>query len=258
MQKEIYSFEVNKKVKVDVVEELPDGSKLTKSEEQLKPVKITVKMPGRAEVNDSEFEYAKEYGRLFRAGIMTKEMVKKAYDANNFISEKRERGLQIVTALNDIQNRYQYLNSLSEKGEGEDVELRDLQNQWEALNIELQTLESSVDSIFSNTAEVLAEKHVISYLTLNLTFADDGKFVFKGDNYEAKLKNYDALMAVDEDYYGEIAQKASFVTSLYYTGKATSKEDFDAIFLKEAKNAEQSGENEEAKQDEEAKEETAA
>lgn len=230
MTKEIYSFTVDKKKKVEVMEELSDGSRLTKTEEQIHPVKIVIKVPSRTEVQDSEVEYAREYGKLFRAGILTKEMVKKAYESSGFIEEKRKRGLEIIKLINEIQTRYDYLSVGSDESEEVKVERAELEEKWRSVNSELQNIETSIDSIFSNTVENLVEKYIITYLTVFLTVWEDGKPIFKGDNYDAKIKSHDALIEHDRELYGQIADRAAYIVALYYTGKASSKEEFDAFF----------------------------
>ena len=236
MIKEIYSFNINKKTKVEITEDKEDGSKVIRTEEKLKPNKIVIKTPSRTEVQASEFEYAKEYGRLFRAGIMTKEMVKKTYDSDGFISSKRERGMEIVKQLNDLQSSYQEIYLKEDKDEVEKSSLVEIQKDWDKLSIELRELEASVEGIFSNTAEVFAEQFAITYLTLCLTGTEDnGSFkpFFKGDDHLARLKHYDAMIESGDSFYTECAEKAALIVSLYYSGKAATKEDFDAIFPSE-------------------------
>ncbi len=232
MSKEIYSFKVNKKVKKEIIEEQGD-TKITRSVEALEPVTIVIKKPTRQDSEAADKEYAIEQSSAMRAGIYTKAMVHKMLETQGFLDSHRKTLEEQGKRLQEIETEFQELHFKTEKEEADKIRLRELESEWDRINVKLQELANSLESAYQNTAESRAERKVITYLTLLLTNTKDGenlKPIFKGDSYEAKLKHSDALIENGDPFYSELADKAGLVVGLWYLNKAQTTEDFDKIF----------------------------
>jgi hypothetical protein len=232
MTKEIYSFTVNKKVKKEVVEEQGD-TKITRLVEELQPVVIAVKRPNRQESEAADREFAIEQSAAMRAGIYTKAMVHKTLDSQGFLDSHRNTVQEKGKRLQEIETEFYELSLKEDKQEPDLLRVSELEAEWNRISVQLQESASALESAFQNTAESRAERKVITFLTLILTSIKEGdtyKPIYKGDSFEAKLKHYDALIDSGDTFYSEIGDKAGFVVSLWYLGKAQTVEDFDKIW----------------------------
>jgi hypothetical protein len=240
--KYIYTFEVNKKVKKEIVEESGD-TKITRTVEVDEPVKVVLKKPNRSEWNNVQFEYGKEYGNSVRAGLLTKAMVYKLYSEDNFLEEQRTKILLLGDVLNKIQLDYQELLSKDDKFAEDDEAILQLRKDWEVKSQEFDNLQLSLQSIFENTAEARAEGHAITYLSVFQTFTEEGgqlKPVFRGDTLEQKLKHADALSESGIPFFDELMQKSGLILGMWYLNKAQTKEEFDALLAEPDKEPEES------------------
>lgn len=232
----IYEFFIHKKVTREVTEETPQG-KLVKEVKQEEPVKIIFKRPNRLEVEEADMVYAVEYGKCVRAGILTRPLIEKLYD------EKDKSGIlsddfsgKYMGLLQDfftVQNSYTKLQLKDDKTDEDQEKMSSLAAQFGNIRSQLEGLESTRNSLFEHTAENKAQKKTIVWLTLHLTYAEEeGRPAvpfFKGKTLEEKLEEYEKLMDLDDKFTFDVIDKMSFFVSLWYLGKASSKEDFAQI-----------------------------
>ena len=234
---EVYSFYVDKMVERDVQEETEQGT-LTRKVKQKEPVKVIFKRPNRLEVEEADMVYAVEYGKCVRAGILTRPLIEKLYDEKDksgiLSDDFSGKYMGLLQEFWDVQNAYTKLQLKSEKTEEDENKMSQLAARFGKIKNELQGLESTRNSLFEHTAENKAQKKTIVWLTLYLTYVDEdngkGPFsFFKGSSFEEKMAEYENLIDKDDEFTLKLVDKMSFFVSLWYMGRASSKEDFIQI-----------------------------
>lgn len=235
--KPIYDFIVNKKVKREITEEGENNTKIVRTIEETEPNKIIFKNPSRQEREEADLVYAVEYGRCVRAGVLTAPLIQKLYDekeksgilSDNFTS----RYLKLYEKFFEVQNAFTKLELKENKSPEDESKLKDLGAEFANIRGELQTLESSRNNLFQNTAETKAQNKTITWLTLFLTYIQEpGKEVepfFKGESYEEKMNYYDKLIEDGDDFAIRVVDRMGFFVSLWYLRKIGTKEEFAEI-----------------------------
>lgn len=229
--KNIYTFEVLKKVKKEVIEETAEG-KLTKEIEVEEPVKIIIKKPSRQEAEDADTVYAIEYGRCVRLGMLTNALIDKMYaNENGFLSKEDQNrySAQYVKFLS-LQSEYQLLNVKNKKTKKEEERLKQISQEWFEIERDLQELQATRNDLFRNSAETKARDKTITWLVLFLTYIqEDGqepRSFFIGFDEAQKLEYYDRVLEDEDEFNLAVVDKASLYISLWYMGKLTNPEDF--------------------------------
>ena len=251
--KEIYSFQVLRKAQREVTEEgEKPGEKIIKTIEETEPVKIIFKNPSRQEREEADLIYAVEYGKCVRAGVLTAPLVEKLYDekeksgilSDNFAAKY----LNLYEKFFEVQNEFTKLDLKEEKTKEDESRISEMAVEFAKIRNELQTLESSRNNLFQNTAETKAQNRTILWLTLFLTYKQesekDAQPFFEGRTFDDKLNFYDQLVEKNDDFVNRVIDKIAFFVSLWYLRRASTKEDFAEIErrLNEAPPAEVEGE----------------
>lgn len=234
--KEIYSFTVNKQVKKEVEEQTDKGKLLREVEEEL-PVKVILKRPSRAESEEADIVSAVEYSESIRKGIITKPLLERFYDEKGgFLAENYESKYgSLLARFFELENEFRRLQ-IKENQTVEDKErINYLGGEFIKVQRDLQTLEASRNSLFQNTAETRAQQKTIFWLVLFLTYIQEDEGVpaipfFAGETFEAKRADYDKKVEEeDSDFNLRVIDKISLFTTLWYMGRASTKEDFKQI-----------------------------
>jgi hypothetical protein len=239
--KELYSFEVNRKKMVEEVEDQGDGKKIVETVEKLVPVKVVLKNPSRIEKKILETFHHSVYSEAMKKGIVTRAMIKKAYNENGGVfSETQEKERQkLLKEYSELQSGIQLeeINAKEAKNkkakEEHDKKAQELFQKFIEIHQALEKFRAEEEEIYANSAENLARDKTIEWLICNLVFLEeDGVQTspFVGDTIEEKNDYYENLMDEEKDFYGELLEKASTVLSMWYVGRANTKEDFDEIF----------------------------
>lgn len=245
--KEIYSFIINKKVSKEKIEETDKGKLVSTIEEDV-PVEIILKKPSRLESEEADMIYSIEYGKCVRAGVLTKALVEKLYDEkekSGILSDDfNQKYVSLYTKFFNIQNEYTKLDLSDKKTDEDKKRLETLAIEYSEVEGEIRSLELARNSIFQNTAETKAQNKTITWLTLFLTYFKDNSNIvpfFKGETFEDKLSHYDELIEDADEFTLSVIDKMAYFVSLYYLGRATTKEDFDAINASLSPNKEEKG-----------------
>lgn len=253
--KALHEFDVVKKIKQEVTEETPEG-KLVKTVEVEQPFTIILKKPRRDESEEAEFVHAQEYGRCFRAGLLTNAMVNKRLEQDDYVKTQQEKAVKFTIQLEAFRTEYQSIKTQAAKAPEDEARLKELEEEWMIVQTSLQSLQDELNGMFNDTAETKARNKTIQWLTLNLTYlrdeAGNERPFFRGEGVEGKLKYLDTLNDLDDPFNEEVINRANFYITLWYMGKVSSPEDF-VEFDKSQKKLEEQAEADEKKALEEAK-----
>lgn len=229
----------------DVTETTPEGI-LTKRQEVTLNIPIGVKSPNRRELEDAEMKYAVEFSNCIKSGILTKNMLSKAY-ANTgglFSDDQKKVYDDLYTKFQLKQFEYQSwnfkANMASATRQDKDKFLKVSEDFWN-LYYKLQEFENDNAQLFNQTAEVIARNKVCLWLAMNMTYIQRNtesisdeepkwEHFFYGSTYEDKLDHYERILENEESFDSKVAEKALIIVSFWYTGRASSQEDFDYIY----------------------------
>lgn len=239
--KELYSFNVNQKKSVEKTEDQGDGKKIVQTVEELVPVKIVLKNPSRVERKQIETFHHSVYSDAMKKGIVTRAMIKKAYNENGGVfSEVQEKERQkLLNEYAALQGSVQFEELSAKEAKTKKLKAEHEEKAQETfkrfveVHQALEKFRAEEEEIYVNSAENLARDKTIEWLICNLIFIEeDGveKNPFVGESVEEKNDYYESLLDEDKDFYSEILEKASTVLSMWYVGRASTKEDFDEIF----------------------------
>ncbi len=232
--KEIYSFEIKRKVNKQVEEQTKEG-KLVKEVEEEIPVKIIFKRPSRAESEEADIVSSVEYSESIRKGILTKPLLERFYDEKGgFLAENYEAKYgQLLSKFFGFENEYRRLTLKDNKTSDDNERLNQLAADFVKVQQDLQALEASRNNLFQNTAETRAQNKTIFWLTLFLTYTQENEKepmpFFVGTTFEDKRADYDKKIESEDPFIFKVIDKMSFLTALWFLGRASTKEDFQRI-----------------------------
>jgi len=233
--KEIYSFKVNKMLKVQVEEQTAEG-KLVKDVEKNTPIKIIFKKPSRLESESADTVSAVEYAESVRKGILTKPLLEKLYDEKGgfLVDDYEGKYNSLLGTYFELETEFQKLNFKEVKTPEDQNKLKELAGDFVKVQNSLQSIEAARNNLFQNTAETRAQNRTIFWLTLFLTYTqeDEGKepiALFSGKTFEEKIAEYDNYIDEDNIFVYQVIQKMIFFVTLWYLGRASSSEDFKKI-----------------------------
>lgn len=239
--KELYSFEVKRKVKVEQTQE-QDGKKIIETIETEVPVTIVLKLPSRKDRTEVQHFHQMVYSKAIKEGICTRAMIKKAYAENGgLFSEAQEKEREkLLKDHEDLRSKIQFEESQANdaKNKKDKQAHQDKANKlfedFIKVHRSLEKFATEEEEIYAFSAENLARDKTIEWLICNLTFIKEGEdhvSPFTGSSVEEKNENYEKLLDGDEGaFYSELFEKASTLLSLWYLGRASTKEEFDSIF----------------------------
>jgi hypothetical protein len=225
--KEIYSFPVSK----DVVEQVAYKRKTKKGEvESTRKVKkkkvnrIVFEKPSVADIEMAEFFFGQKYNEYINAGFLTRAMLYAKIggkDYDGLTDNVRDAILENLEAAKVIEF-YEGSKSLSED---QQKKLDGAKERFVETGHTVSLYESSVQSQFSQTAEVKAEEKMVEWFIFNFSYYEDDVedkkelfHLFSGSNFEEKRQFYLQLCEDKEDITNEQALEikdifdASFMT----------------------------------------------
>ena len=235
MNKWLYEFDAKNVIKKD------DGSQETVTK------KFALLKPNRRLREDGELFYAAETSRFAKAGVLPKAAwgTILSNGGGSISDQEREEYGKLLLKFRDLSFE---LQSILIKGEGERTEAEklrsnDLINDLENIRKDIQNFEASQIAIFENTAEAKARNRAILWWVMNISYEKNGDNylpIFKGDNFDEKLLEYDSFEEEDNKYEFllSVIRRTMYLTTLWFLGRADSMDDFklyDDNFLKENK-----------------------
>jgi hypothetical protein len=256
MNKWLYEFDAKNVIKKD------DGSQETVTK------KFALLKPNRRLREDGELFYAAETSRFAKAGVLPKAAwgTILSNGGGSISDQEREQYGNLLLKFRDLSFE---LQSILIKGEGERTEAEktrsdELINDLDDIRKDIQNFEASQIAIFENTAEAKARNRTILWWVMNLAYEKDGdnfKPIFKGENFEDKLLEYDSFEEEENKYEFllGVIRRITYLITLWFLGRVETNEDFevfDKSFLKENKIEAEESQKEESKVEEVKVEET--
>lgn len=233
MNKWLYEFDAKNVVKKD------DGSQDTIIK------KFALLKPNRRLREDGELFYAAETSRFAKAGVLPKAAwgTILSNGGGSISDQEREEYGKLLLKFRDLSFELQsiLIKGEAERTEAEKLRSEELINNLEDIRKDIQNFEASQISIFENTAEAKARNRTILWWVMNLSYEKDGdnyKPIFKGENFEEKLLEYDGFEE-DENKYEfllSVVRRIMYLVTLWFLGRVDSADDFklyDDNFLKE-------------------------
>ena len=227
--------EIDRKKKVETVEE----------------INIRCLRPTRKNIEEAEFQYSLKLSECLNMGIMTKQMLYKKYTdtgglyTNEIFKELTERYERQV----EIKELFTLLSStlsdkeddeLTEEEKNKIQELQKLIPEYGKNYQRILEIESEYDTLFTHTADKLAENHKLRYFIIKGTqIKNPGEEDYK-DLYEVpvdtvtkkiefndQVEKYLDLEDEDDPIYFQILEKVQKVYGLYfYRADVLTKEQF--------------------------------
>jgi hypothetical protein len=236
----IFTFKVEKSEKKQV--ETKRKNKKTGEEETViqnktvkTPVSFFVKRPKRRLVDEAEVQYAVELSKAIKQGIVTKAMLVKKYsDTGGPLTEDESKNiLKAIKEISDLENERQML--VATKGKGSRI--KEIEDQILTIRKDMIEFENAVQGIYQHTADARAERSLLMWYTINLSFyeAENGELTpfFEGITYEDQLESLYSIDEQDEGYKKEALDTIMKAVSYwFYTQKADQEE--IAKFIKNA------------------------
>lgn len=248
--KNLIEYTLKIKSKEDVTETLENGDKIIKSVEVEKPVKVVLKEPSRQETNKAREFYLVELSNALRAGILSRAVLDKMYRQNEGVLTESElkRIDKIRNRLDEIRVEYQkFPQKPEDQTDEEKTKINDLINEFTVITRDLEQLEEGLESLFSNSAESVAQSKQALWNVLFLSFIEkDGKLrpVVEGETLDERLDAFDKILEAQntEDeknraaLYNEILTRNGSFVNLLSKGKVEQSQ------LKELNDKIESGE----------------
>lgn len=233
-EKILYSFTVTRKVEKPRKETSVDesGAEITKTIKEIveEPVKVVIQRPSRRQDDLAEEEYAVQFSRYLKKGLLTKAMLANKYsDSGGMMSETDAKDYaKLLKELSDARDDYQKQAAFAKTNKKKEKQVADLGEKVISLTQEVLRIENRYQNLFELTAETKAETQRLLWYALHLSFIEeDEKLVpiYSGEDLEAKKETYYAKEEEPDDVYAQIRQKLWLVYAIWqFNRNATSKD----------------------------------
>lgn len=190
-------------------------------------VTLGFKRPSRMDIQEIDMVYSSYQSDCIKRGIITKDMLVKSYkDFGGYLSEQEVK--QYTDTYEEFLSKQKQLADLKDGSE----DSQELVKEIIKLYNDIQDFEMQEQDLFSKTAEVIARNRTILWIVLSFIYEKDGdnwKPIFAGGNDEAKFESYEKLEDEDPFKLDAIISRSSLFVSFWFTGRATTSEDFKAV-----------------------------
>jgi len=258
--KKLFDFRIPKVIKETKSETSKNdkGETVTveKEVEVHKSQKVFLRKPNRSLYDEAELFYGVRLSEGIKAGLLTRALLAKRFsnDGGVLSEDEKNRYADLYLKLYENQLEVDRLSSLGKKrNKKQEEKLSGLISQVAVMRRELTDFEMSQSSLFEQTAENRARNKTILWWTLHISYFvdDEGNEspVFKGDDYDAKLKVYDEIEESEDEFDEELLSKLLYYISFWYVGKVNSEEDFRKLLAETEGEAEEAPEKEAPKED---------
>lgn len=252
----LYEFIIKKPVEktIEISEkDTETGEEIVRKKkvETIEEINIRCLRPTRKNIEEAEFQYSLKLSECLNMGIMTKQMLYKKYTdtgglyTNEIFKELTERYERQV----EIKELFTLLSStlsdkedseLTEEEKNKIQELQKLIPEYGKNYQRILEIESEYDTLFTHTADKLAENHKLRYFIIKGTqIKNPGEEDYK-DLYEVpvdtvtkkiefndQVEKYLDLEDEDDPIYFQILEKVQKVYGLYfYRADVLTKEQF--------------------------------
>lgn len=256
----VHKFTVNKEKEVEVTETKTgeNGEEITtkRKEVQQVPIEFCIKKPNRKTYDEAELFYGVKLSEGIKAGLLTKTQLAKRYDNDGgpFSDEQKQEYSVLLLNMFEKENEVQKLQ-LNLEGADEEEKKKNLAVsliELTKLREQMREFEVFHSSIFDQTAEGRAKNQTVIWWVLfsaHWKENEDSEFrpVFEGSSFDTKLDSYDEIEEKEDLFWQEVIRKFSYFVGFWYSGKASTEEDFNEVerFYNTPIESEEEGENNE-------------
>ena len=243
----LYHFEISRMIEEEVeIDPITneDGEEIKQFKKVQKdtPVKCAIKKPNRALYEAGELFYSVELSKMIQAGMLTKTLLAKRFadDGGTLTKHDQEHYAKLYSQLHMKETEIQRLQLEEGSAKKRAKKLQQLIIEITSIRQDLVEFESTQSALFDQTAEHKARNKTILWWVLHLACVKDigdteHKDLFAGEDYDAKIKSYDAIEEGEEydkggeqEYLGIALKKFAYFISFWYSGQAADKAGFDA------------------------------
>ena len=209
--KELYSFEVKRKVKRG------------KSQKTIKNRDI-VEKPSFEDVENGEFFYGQKFNELINAGFLTKAMLSKKMEnlGGGIASETDLDNMQTLMRENIEASRViEFYGKAKDLDDEQKEKLKNAEDTYISTQSQMHEYQTNLRDQYSQTADSKAEQKLIEWFVFNFSHYEDaveGKKdlfpIFQGETYEDKRRFFIHLTDEEEDIKDSDYQKAKEIFDL--------------------------------------------
>jgi hypothetical protein len=237
--KPLYTFKLNKVEEVDEIvadkNEKGEEIKVIKKIKKDTPFEFALKKPNRSLFDEAELFYGVKLAESIKAGMLTRTLMIKKYDGDGGIFTQNElnRIKDLLVQMGEAQKEAIVLEQKKATLSKEETERLEFLNQnIDALRIELTDIENNKNNLFEQTAENRAKNKTMMWWVLNLSYKKEGENYFpffNGTTFEQKIRSYDEFEEEADEFTQKVMTKFAYFISFWYSGRATNQEDFEMI-----------------------------
>ena len=198
--------------------------------ENKKPVEVFVAKPSQSEIEDAEFIYAQKFNQLLQDGFLSKAMMNKKFgDIGGIFSEKSNKELaEAVTELIEGRRRIEFYGGAKTLTKSQQEELEKANETYVILQKKIIETDSSLQSMFSKSADAKAEEHMVKWFILNSSYyiseieegdvkkSQDFK-LFDKPNFAEKVDQLNSFFEEIEDYDSEQIKLKKQIVAKHFT-----------------------------------------
>lgn len=223
--KKLYTFNVKIPI-IEKVEEKTDEGTLIKEVESFITRVCDLKLPGRKDMEMMRIVQSAEFGLAVGKGVQTRETMRTAILDNGGFSYAKmdlDELEKILPELNKKRNEYQLA-----KLDGR--ETAEIEKEFTDLHSKVQEMEQKLTNVYEFSAETIAERNTIIWAVVNMTFWEDGNYVFPGHTEESRMESYYDYFDEFEKHSAEIrAFSTAYIVYDAYLSKGIGKEEIELM-----------------------------
>jgi hypothetical protein len=235
----LYTFSVNRKVEKSEKETTIDesGAEITKTLKKTvdEPVKVVIKRPTRRQEDEAEEEYAVQFSKFLKRGLVTKAMLANKYSDNGGLMSDADAKeyAKLLKELGEVRDEYTKLSAFAENGKKKNKKVDELSTQVIDLTQTILKIENRYQNLFELTAETKADSQRLLWYALNLSWIEDGEKLvplYSGADTEERRESYYTKEENPDEVYSQVRQKLWIVYAVWqYNRNATPEELADMI-----------------------------
>ena len=200
------------------------------------PVKIIIHKPTRKQREQAELEYSKYLYFCMDQGLYTKNQIAKKYNdfGGDLSKQDAEFYVDLQTKLTLKISEIQYFNTKDPSLLTEDEKESGMKLYAELSILKRQTIdfETQRSAIFDHSADQKAFYRILNWFTVFLVHKELNGVVtpmFKGDDFEAKLDEYERLGEINDELFVNTRSKLSAIIAYWFSAAPQTRDDFKPI-----------------------------
>lgn len=202
-----------------------------------KKYEFMVARPTRRQIQECEIEYAAEYSKCMRLGILNKEMLTKHYEeAGGVMTKAQAKKLSDkYSEFNEINAEITRLSTGPDSLKKNKEKLKELEKKFTNLRREIADMESASSEAYQNTADSKAQARSSIWYSFNLTMIKNEKGewepYFKGNTTEEKEEFYYEKEDSDDMVYWKAITMVGAIVSIWNYNKGLTEEGLKKLLI---------------------------